>query len=322
MKTNYFRFMHYFGVLFMSGVLLMLAPCLAMDEVRLALNWKPEPEFGGFYEALRAGIFEKNQIKLKIIPGGAGQPVVQMLGAKNIEFGIVAADEIVLSQQRGSRVVALFTVYQDNPQGFMVHPERSFKSLKEMFQSEGVVALQKGQPYSEWLLKKYAPIKAKIVPYTGGISLFLKDPQYSQQCFVTSEPLLVTKSKTLSKTFLISESGFNPYIVVLAAHEDYVQQHSDLVKRFIKASREGWIQYQKNPSKTNELMSKLNPSLDLEIMNQMTVEQNAFVFPNGFNKSAIGSMQESRWKEMNSQLKEIGLITKNLDPLNFFKKID
>ena len=86
---------------------------------KLQLNWVPEPQFGGFYEAERIGAFKKHGLDVEIVPGGAGSPTVQMIGAGSVEFGIVSADEIVVARSRGNDVVALFAVYQTNPQGVM-----------------------------------------------------------------------------------------------------------------------------------------------------------------------------------------------------------
>ncbi|HEX5638061.1 MAG TPA: ABC transporter substrate-binding protein, partial [Gammaproteobacteria bacterium] len=38
----------------------------------LALNWKPEPQFGGFYAAQVSGYYEKNDLDVKIMEGGSG----------------------------------------------------------------------------------------------------------------------------------------------------------------------------------------------------------------------------------------------------------
>ena len=107
---------------------------ITLHAEELALNWKPEPEFGGFYQALKLKAYDKAGMKLSILPGGAGQPVTQMVAGKKALFGIAAADEVILARAQGAKVVALFAVYQTDPQGFMVHPERNFKSLQEVFQ--------------------------------------------------------------------------------------------------------------------------------------------------------------------------------------------
>lgn len=290
----------------------------AGPAIELALNWKPEPEFGGFYEAQRLGLYEKAGMNIQIVPGGAGQPVAQMLAAKKVKFGVVAADEIILSQNRGANIVGIFAVYQDNPQGFMVHESAGITSLKELFQSPITIALQKGFPYSEWLLKTYAPIKAKVVPYTGGVALFLNDEKFSQQCFVTSEPLAAKKAGKKVKTFLLSDSGFNPYLAVIAVHQDTLKKDPEMVRKFVQASQMGWISYLKNPIKTNELMSKLNPSLDVTTMNEIAKAQERFVEHADSKKVQIGTMQLERWKRLYEQMIDLKIVRKGLEPALFF----
>jgi len=61
----------------------LLAGCGGKKEagVKLALNWKPDPQFGGFYAAEKLGLFQKEGLTVEILPGGAGTPTVQMVGA-------------------------------------------------------------------------------------------------------------------------------------------------------------------------------------------------------------------------------------------------
>ena len=91
-------------------------------RTKLGLNWKPEPQFGGFYEALRTEQFKKNNLNVEIIPGGSGTPTIQMLMAGKLDLAVVSADEILLSYERQNteKIVALFAVYQKNPQILMV----------------------------------------------------------------------------------------------------------------------------------------------------------------------------------------------------------
>src|SRR3954463_13716145 len=89
----------------------LVVGCGKASKIRLALNWKPNPEFGGFY----AAEYAKHGLDVELLPGGAGTPTVQMIGAGSAEFGIVAGDEILLARARGNDVVALFAVFQQNP---------------------------------------------------------------------------------------------------------------------------------------------------------------------------------------------------------------
>ena len=46
------------------------APAEAADPIRLALNWKAEPQFGGFYAAREGGHFAAKGLDVNIIEGG------------------------------------------------------------------------------------------------------------------------------------------------------------------------------------------------------------------------------------------------------------
>ena len=285
----------------------------------LALNWKPEPEFGGFYEALFSKGYENAGLAVRILPGGAGQPVTQMVAGKKVAFGIAAADEVILARANGARITALFAVYQNDPQGFMVHEKNKAKSLKELFQSEGTIALQKGLPYSLWIEKHYAPIKAKLVPYTGGIVSFLRDSSFSQQCFLTSEPIAAQREKVLVRTFPISDSGFNPYLAVVIAHEDTLKTDPGMVARFLDATRKGWEAYLKDPARTNREMQKMNPTLDLATFAESAEIQKKFISTPETRKSGIGSMNRDRWSKLYEQLVEVKLAPSGMDVALFYR---
>ena len=126
---------------------------------------------------------------MEILPGGAGTPTVQMIGAGSAEFGIVSGDELVVARSRGNDVVALFAVFQNCPQGIMAHASRHLASIGDVLK-EGTLAIQRGLPYARILEKKYGFDHVKVVPSPGGdISAFLRDENFAQQCFVMSEPL-------------------------------------------------------------------------------------------------------------------------------------
>src|SRR5580658_2212866 len=162
----------------------LLAACGKSSKIRLALNWKPEPEFGGLY----AANYQKHGLDVEILPGGAGTPTVQMVGAGSAEFGIVEADELVLARSKGNPVVGLFAVYQQSPLGIMVHAERNLSSIGEVTK-DGTLAVQQGLPFVRLLEKMYGFQHVHVVPSPGGdLTAFQSDPKFAQQCFITSEP--------------------------------------------------------------------------------------------------------------------------------------
>ena len=286
---------------------LFVAQTVFAKPVEIILNWKAEPEFGGFYAGVIQNLYIKYGIEVKVIEGGSGTPTVQMLANGKADFAIVSADEIILSQDRNpkNKVKALFAVYQTAPYSIMTHQERGFKTLKDVFQTEGLLSLQSGLLYYPYLVKKFGKPKAQVVPYTGGVANFLKDKKFSQQGFATTEPLAAEKGGAKVKNFLIADEGFNPYLVVLAAREDFIKKNPELVENIIRGSQDGWNFYLQNPKSVNEYMAKLNKSLDLETFHKAADIQKPFIEVKG---TTVGSMSEERWTTLVNQLHELGLI--------------
>lgn len=287
------------------------APAASIEKVKLALNWKPEPQFGGFYAARFLELDKKNGVEFEIVAGGAGTPVVQMIASGQFDFGTASGDEIVVSRIRGVDLVALFATYQTSPQGVMTHAERGFESLADVFKSPGTIAMQKGLPYALYLQNRYSSgRRASMVPYLGGVANFLGRKDHSQQCFVTSEPLLALKQGAKVKTFLVADSGYNPYTTVLVTRRSLLAEKPELVKNVVAAVRAGWRQYLDQPDSTNEKMSDLNPSIDAAMMKEMAAAQKLLIEPANASKDNLGKMQTERWTALENQLRKMKVIDK------------
>ncbi|HTL27752.1 MAG TPA: ABC transporter substrate-binding protein [Tepidisphaeraceae bacterium] len=281
------------------------------SRVKLQLNWKAEPEFGGFYAAKENGNFKKHGVDVDVVEGGAGTPTVQMVAAGKVEFGIVSADELIVARSNGADVVALFAAYQTCPQGIMVHAERGFKEIADVFKSDGTVAMQKGLPYYNFLEKKFGFGKVKIVPSPNGdLSVFRTDPKFSMQCFVTSEPIAARHAGLKAQTFLVSDAGYNPYTTVLVTRGDYLKANQQIVKSVVDAVREGWEAYLKDPIATNSSMQKLNPTMDAQTFADSAEAQKVLIETDDTKKLGIGAMTPQRWQTLIDQLADLKVIEK------------
>jgi NitT/TauT family transport system substrate-binding protein len=279
-------------------------------KVKLALNWKAEPQFGGFYAAKLDGAFKKHNLDVEIIEGGSGTPTVQMVAGGQVDFGIVSAEEILISRDHGGDVVGVFAAFQTNPQAIMTHESQHYHSLKDLFASDGTLAWQSGLSYAQYLQKKYPNSKVQKVPYAGGIGSFVKNPKFSQQCFFTSEPLLAMAAGESVKTFLIADEGFNPYTTVVATTRAKIKAHPEIVAAMVQAVREGWTSYLQNPDAVNRSMSGLNHAMDLQTFAKSAQAQKPLIETAENKNGALGKMSEKRWQELSTQLRELQLFKK------------
>jgi NitT/TauT family transport system substrate-binding protein len=282
-----------------------LAACSADEpKLELALNWKPEPEFGGIFEAERSGAFTKRGLALART-GGPGAPVVQMVTARQVAFGIASADEVVLARDRGSDVVAVFATYQTCPQGLMTHAARGIDTLEALFLRPGTLAVEPGLPYVKWLERRYGFGALQVVPYSYSIAPFLSDPTLTQQVFVTAEPIAARRAGADPRVFLVADSGYDPYTAVVITHGELLRSDPRTVTAVVAALREGWRAYLDDPGPANALMSPLNPEMDAEAFRLAAEAQKPLI---EVADGALGSMQAERWAELARQLAELGLV--------------
>lgn len=278
-----------------------------LTAVRLTLDWKPEPEFGGFYAARENGLFAKNGLDVTLKTAGEGAPTWQLVATGKTEFATTGADHVLIARAGGADVVALFAVYQTCPQGIMVHQARGFTKMDDIFSYPGTLAAE-ANAWLKFAMKKFGPGQVKVIGYAGGIAAFLAKPDYSQQCFITSEPILARRQGGDPQTFLIADAGYNPYATVVIARGDYVKNNPQAARAMVEACRQGWQAYLDNPAATNAVMGKLNPGMDAQTFVEAAAAQVPLIATDQTKASGLGAMTKERWETLARQLVDLGVI--------------
>ena len=279
----------------------------ATTNVKLTLDWVPEPEFGGFYAAnLPNGAFADHQLNVSIISAGAGAPTWQLVAAGQTDFATTAADQILVARSQGADVVGVFTVYQTCPQGVMVHKARNFSGLADVFSNPGTLAAE-DNTWLHFCEKQFAPVKVKIVSYSGGFAPFLAQADFSQQCFITSEPILAARQGGDPQTFLIADSGFNPYTTVVITQGKMIRDHPQVVGQMVDAIKQGWAAYLADPGPANAAMEKMNTDMDPQTFADAAKAQKPLIETG--NPDALGMMNLVRWQTLRQQLVDLGIVT-------------
>lgn len=280
--------------------------------VTLQLNWVPEPEFGGFYAAAHKGIYTRAGLDVSIVAGGAGVPTWNMVATGKVPFAIASADEVIRARLQGADIVALYAVYQTNPQALMVHEGSGVSSLAEIFGSGKIerVIMEPGLAYGRWLQKQYDFGKVEVVQYGGNLSLFLQDQKAAQQCFIFSEPVSAAEQGVKVAAFSVAESGFNPYVAVVITSRAYLEQNQRTAELFVRASRAGWKAYLDDPAPINEYMKTQQASMSLEAMKRAAELQAPYIVTDETRANYLGYMTEERWRALAEQLVTLGEIEK------------
>src|SRR6202042_3211294 len=121
------------------GVCLMLAGCRkspaasGLTPVTLQTDWYPQPEHGGFYDALLRGYYKDEGLDVTILPGGPYVNSDQQVSVGAAQFEMGSSDHVLQVIGNGIPMVAVAATMQHDPKAIMVHqnsPVHNFQDLE------------------------------------------------------------------------------------------------------------------------------------------------------------------------------------------------
>lgn len=287
-----------------------------VKKAKIVLNWFPKAQHGGVYAAKEQGIFEKFGFDMTIEPGGPQVSAVQIVASGNSQFGLAHADQIVIAKNQGIDLVVVAAALQGSPQAFMFQENVEVNDFEDL--NGRTVFIQPGITYWDYLKKTYDLSGVKEMTYTGQHVNFLADPESVTQAFLTSEPFFMEKEGVKTKTLLVSESGYDPYNVVLFVTKDYLESNKEEVSRFVEAFTEGWMSYKDTSEAVNAAIHEANPNIDLDAIQFEDEAQREFVYGGDAAEHGFGYMTEERWATLIDQLLELGLLKEKFDAKEIF----
>jgi NitT/TauT family transport system substrate-binding protein len=229
-------------------------------KVRLQTDWFPQPEHGGYYQALAKGFYAAEGLEVEILPGGPNAQVMAAVATGRAEFGMTNGDDVITAISRGVPVLMVAAEMQRDAQGVMFHAENPLRSLRDL---DGKTIMAGAG--SAWLsvVQRQLGIRFQIHPLVGDLARFMNDKKFIQQCFVTNEPYFARQRGADPGAILIAgaETGFEPYRVVITS-PDFAKRNPEVVRKFVRATIRGWVDYLTgDPAPANAVIAKLRPDL-------------------------------------------------------------
>ena len=279
--------------------------------ITLQTDWYPQPEHGGFYDALLKGYYKEEGLDVRIVPGGPYISAEQQVSGGAAQIAMGSSDQVLVAVARGLPVIAVAATMQQDPQAIMLHQDSPIHNFADL--NGHSIAVRPGSIWFEYLVKRYNLTNVREIPATYSVANFLQDPNYIQQCFVTSEPFFARQGGAQVRTMLISDSGYNPYRVIFAS-TTFLHDHPELVAKFVRASLRGWRDYLNDPTVANAEISKLNPAMSKDQMQFTTQTLKDGHFITGPDPAQLGRFTPERWSATYQQLIDLKVITNPIDP--------
>ncbi len=287
------------------------APAAAAGPVKIKFqtDWYPQPEHGGYYQALAKGYYAEEGLDVEILPGGPNAQVMTSVAVGRADLGMTDGDDVIVAVARGVPIKMVGAEMQRNPQGILFHVEHPLHSLKDL-QGRTLMA-GAGSAWTEVLRKKMG-IEFTLLPLVGDLARFMNSTEFVQQCFVTHEPYFAKQRGANVGALLIAGDTYEPYRVMFTGRV-FLAKHPGVVEKFVRASVRGWVDYLTgDPAPANALIVAKDNTMTPEFMAYSIKAMNDYKLVSGDPAKGefAGQLTAARLEKQIKLLQEVGVLDK------------
>ncbi|MEQ8849820.1 ABC transporter substrate-binding protein [Botrimarina sp.] len=305
-------------------LLLAAAAAGAAQPVTLALNWKAQPELGGFYQALAAGHYADAGLDVAIRLGGPQINNRPLLPTGRVDFliGTNLLTAFDAAKQRiPTRVVA--AMLQKDPQCLLSHADGPHATWDDLKRAPLLMGAPGRHSFFLWLESQHGFRRALLRPYNHSLAPFLVNKDWAVQGYVTAEPeRIVEAGAPEPRVFLLADNGWGSYSTVLETRQELIDRQPGLVQAFVDASVLGWVEYLYGDRsdadrlilRDNRDMSQSQIDASVAMMRRRGLVDSGLALEQG-----IGAIDARRVGEFYRSMVDSGLFSEgDLDPADAF----
>jgi NitT/TauT family transport system substrate-binding protein len=305
-------------IIFSLALLFVLVACSpspdasSPDVIRVQLKWVHQAQFAGIYVAQNQGYYTDENVEISLVEGGPGINVMGNLLSGEVDVAVDSPINIILARAAGESVIGVSTIYRINPSVFVSMPGSQIASPYDFIGKS--VAAQNSSDYEiqiQALAEKLNLELAEIdlVPHVYDLS-----PLYTGELDVVGVYAIggLIRAKMDGHELDViwpGDYGIHTYADTLVTTEAFVQQNSDLLVRFLRATLRGWRKAVEDPELATGEVMKFAFDADLETQRQMMLASVPLVHT---GKDQIGWMEPDIWNGTVKMLIEQGIL---IEPL-------
>ena len=213
------------------------------DIIRVGLNWVPETDHCGFFQAEAAGLYRQAGLKVEIINGGPDVNLPLMVGSGRIDLALGTSFTTLNMQQQGIDAITIASYFQKDPQTLVAHGGQGVTSFDDLRHRPIMVGKFARQEFWQFLKARYGFTDDQLRAYDSNPSAVLADKSAIAQGYVTQDGVLFGSHMPEGMvSFLLADYGFDNYSQTIFGLRGWINAHHEEVRRFVKATAEGYKQ--------------------------------------------------------------------------------
>ena len=291
-------------------------PGRADDAVVLQLKWYPQFQFAGYYAALEKGFYKNAGLDVELRPYDKGIEPVQEVLSGRADFG-VGTSEVLLQRLAGKPVRVGAVIFQHSPSVLLILLESGIQSLHDLAGRRVMISQEFDLDIWAMLINE-GLAKDQIEParpLTWDIEELISGKVEAFVAYATNTPFLLIEKGLPYITLTPRTYGVDFYGDCLFSSENYIRQHPEIARRFIRASLEGWGYALDHTEEMADLiLSKYHSSKSRDHLLFEAGVMRDLILP---ELVQLGHMNPGRWEFMAETCVRLGMAEPGFDLTGF-----
>ncbi len=287
-----------------------LAPggALAADKVSFRTDWLFWAGHLPYVVGKHAGIFERNGIDLDLVPGSGSADSVKLVATGTHQMGLASGTNAIMARAQGLPIKVVGIAYQWDPWGFMWLPEAKIASIKD-FRGKRIADTKASVTYPEML----AALKKNGLDPDKDVTIVNVQPGGATQAVASGTAdignimifrdnyALERITKKTPGILPMKDLGINIYGMTVIAHEGFLKEKPDVVRRVAKSLYQCWEAVFRDPAGAVETFHKLGVLADKAKPPAETRRELEGIIPfikgDVYQSQGLGWSDKARWED-------------------------
>jgi len=245
---------------------------MSVDKVTLNLNWFYVGDHSPYFVALDKGWYKEEGMEPTILTGKGSGDVVKRVDVGSADIGIVDTGVLIVARAQGVKVKVVCMLFDKSPYCMWMWKDSGINSPKDLVGKK--IAAPPGDA-QRTIFPALAQVNGfdadkvtfvNIAPEAKFSALAAKQVDVVFDYYSGAPFYYKAMGQENVKYMMFADWGVDVYSNALVAREEYIKDHPDLIRRFVRASLRGWEFTLKNPEEAIEIMAKHRPEIDKSLL--------------------------------------------------------
>ncbi|MEM1150673.1 MAG: ABC transporter substrate-binding protein [Pseudomonadota bacterium] len=310
----------------LGSALLLGATQVGATDISFNLNWLPQGEHCGFFQAEAAGLYADRGLDVEILTGGPEVNVNLLVAGGRVNLGMGSSFTALNMAANDIDAVTIAAFFQKDPQTLVAHPGQGIETLEDLLDRDIMVANFSRQEFWQFLVAEHGFSDDQLQPYAYSAAPFLADVTAVQQGYVTEDVFLLgAQMEDPPVTLLLADYGFDNYATTVFGMRAWIDDNREAVEAFLEATAEGYDQcLTGDPTPAKQAIMEANPEHSAALFDFKLAQMKKMNLVTGEEGLPVGAMSADRWTRFTDTMITAGLYPDTLDPatvydLSFFE---